>query len=349
MNVELTAKSRLVQTFKFLKELNELRNPVPRDISTYAQVMRLDSWPIHPCITVRRGDRQEEVDTGTGEVAMEPLVRIQRAPLTPCPNPPEVLDGWLEPGWQSVESEVEVLQSRNFPDVEKGSITLEFAADEMRAAALRRWTAAREKWAVAERPAVDARRLFETIHGLWTTMQREGDRVELVLADGMLGVADPLVRHPVLMQRVNLEFDPSRPEFRFNTGTEKVELHRALLRLVPSIEGRMIAQFDKELEEQPVDPLGGVSTEGFFRRLVQGLFKDGEFLEVRARGGATIRPSIWREPVIFVRPRTAGLSTTLDYIVQDLEGPDSKVPEGLSRIVGVETDAALDADQRQGE
>src|SRR5271165_3372595 len=341
MNVELTAKSRLVQTFKFLKELNELRNPVPRDISTYAQVMRLDSWPIHPCIAVRRGDRQEEEDTGTGEVEIEPLVRIQRAQLTQCPNPPEVLDGWLEPGWQSVESEVEVLQSRNFPDVEKGSITLEFAADEMRVAALRRWTTVREKWAVAERPAVAAKRLFETIHGLWTTMQREGDRVELVLADGMLGVADPLVRHPVLMQRVNLEFDPSRPEFRFNTGTEKVELHRALLRLVPSIEGRMIAQFDKELDEQPVDPLGGVSTEGFFRRLVQGLFKDGEFLEVRARGGATIRPSIWREPVIFVRPRTAGLSTTLDYIVQDLEGPDSQVPEGLSRIVGVETDAAL--------
>src|SRR5271166_4205014 len=340
MNVELTAKSRLVQTFKFLKELNELRNPVPRDISTYAQVMRLDSWPKHPCIAVRRGDRQEEDDTGTGEVEIEPLVRIQRAQLTQCPNPPEVLDGWLEPGWQSVESEVEVLQSRNFPDVEKGSITLEFAADELRAAAQRRWTAAREKWAVAERAAVDARRLFETIHGLWTTMQREGDRMELVLADGMLGVADPLVRHPVLMQRVNLEFDPSRPEFRFNTGTEKVELNRALLRLVPSIEGRMIAQFDKELEEQPVDPLGGVSTEGFFRRLVQGLFKDGEFLEVRARGGATIRPSIWREPVIFVRPRTAGLSTTLDYIVQDLEGQDSKVPEGLSRIVGVETDAA---------
>ena len=37
----------------------------------------------------------------------------------------------------------------------------------------------------------------------------------------------------VLMQRVNLQFEPSVPEFRFNTGTEKVELHRALLRLVP--------------------------------------------------------------------------------------------------------------------
>ena len=122
------------------------------------------------------------------------------------------------------------------------------------------------------------------IHGLWTTMQREGDRVELVLADGMLGVTDYLVLHPVLMQRVNLEFDPSRPEFRFNTGTERVELNGALLRLVPSIAGKMIAQFNKELEERvQVDLLGGVSTEGFFQRLVHGLFNDGEFLEVRPR------------------------------------------------------------------
>ena len=57
-------------------------------------------------------------------------------------------------------------------------------------------------------------------------MQREGDRVELVLADGMLGVADLSVRHPVLMQRVNLEFDPALPEFHFSTGTEKVVLNR---------------------------------------------------------------------------------------------------------------------------
>ena len=30
-------------------------------------------------------------------------------------KPPESLDGWLKPGWQSVETEAEVLESRNFP------------------------------------------------------------------------------------------------------------------------------------------------------------------------------------------------------------------------------------------
>src|SRR5262249_60527876 len=121
---------------------------------------------------------------------------------------------------------------------------------------------ARTKWAVAERPAVAARQLFERIHALWTTMQREGDRVELVVADGMLDLPDRFIRHPVLLQRVNLEFDPSGPAFCFNTGTEKVELHRPLLRLVPSIDGRMIGRFDKELEGELGGTPGGVSARG---------------------------------------------------------------------------------------
>jgi very-short-patch-repair endonuclease len=330
------AHSRLTQVFKFLKELNELRNPVPRDLSG-SDVLRLETWPAHPCVQVRRGDRQED-EAAAAEAEIEPLIRIERARLTPCPKPSNALDGWLKPGWASVEGEAEVLESRNFQDEEKQTITVAFSDELERVEALNTWTAARSKWAVAERPAIAARQLFERIHALWTMMQREGDRVELVLADGMLNVTEQFVRHPVLMQRVNLEFDPGKPEFRFNTGTEKVELHRALLRLVPSIDGRMIAHFDKELEQQLVEPLGGASADGFFTRLIQGLFNDGEFLDDKPRGVAANCPSIWREPVIFLRPRTAGLSTTLDYIVEDLEDEDSQPPEGLSRIVGVESE-----------
>lgn len=332
-----SAKERLVQTFKFLKELNELRNPVSRDLSG-SDVMRIDTWPLHPCVQVRRGDRTEDEANDAADMEMEPLIRVQRARLTSCPGPPAILDDWLKPGWQSVDAEAQVLESRNFQGEDKQTSTAAFADDRERIAALNEWIVVRAKWAEAERPAIVARQLFERIHALWTMMQREGDRVELVLADGMLSVTEHFIQHPVLMQRINLEFDPGLPEFRFNAGTEKMELHRALLRLVPSIEGRMIARFDKDLEEQPVEPLGGESTEGFFRRLVQGLFNDGEFLEGKVRGAKTNQPSIWRDPLIFLRPRTAGLSTTLDYILEDLDNKDTQAPEGLSRIVGVETE-----------
>jgi hypothetical protein len=42
------AKGRLTRVFKFLKALNELRNPVPRDLSAYSQILWLDRWPVHP-------------------------------------------------------------------------------------------------------------------------------------------------------------------------------------------------------------------------------------------------------------------------------------------------------------
>src|SRR6266481_5404824 len=100
------AKDRLVQTFKFLKELNELRNPVPRDLSQCPQVFFIDEWPAHPFVMVRRGDRTEEGED-SGEEGLEPLIRVRRANLTPCPKPPELLDGWLKPGWQSVDGTAE--------------------------------------------------------------------------------------------------------------------------------------------------------------------------------------------------------------------------------------------------
>jgi hypothetical protein len=330
------AQSRVTQVFKFLKALSELRYPVPRDLSPYSQILWLDKWPEHPTIIVRRGDRENNEDDTDVDAEMEPVIRIQRARLTSCPNPPTVLEGWIKPTWQSVDAEVEVLESQNFINDEKETVTVGFVDKSERVEALNIWKATREKWAAAERPAIAARQLFERIHALWTTMQREGDRVELVLADGMLDETTQPIRHPVLVQRVNFEFDPAVPEFRFSTGTEKVELHRALLRLVPTIEGRMIAHFDKQLEQQPVEPLGGESTTGFLRSLVHGLFTDGEFLEEKAPGLRTDHPTISREPVIFLRPRSAGLNTTLDFILEDLEG-EAAVPEGLAGIVGVET------------
>src|SRR5947207_1347085 len=96
------AKNRLSQTFRFLKELNELKNPIPREISEYPKVLGIDQWPSHPFVEVRRGDRADD-DSPEGS-PIEPLIRVRRANLTSCPKPPEALDGWLKSGWQSVDA-----------------------------------------------------------------------------------------------------------------------------------------------------------------------------------------------------------------------------------------------------
>ncbi|MDD4889860.1 MAG: AAA family ATPase [Phycisphaerae bacterium] len=330
-----SAQKRLTQVFKFLKELDELRNPVTRDMSSYDGLLWIDRWPAHPTLVVQRGDAEDEGDPEE-EVEVEPVIRIRRPRLTRCPEPPDALDGWLKPGWQSAESQVEVLESRNSTDSEGITTTTRFDDSEQRMATLDGWKALRSNWAAAERPAIEAMAVFEQVHALWATMQREGDRKELLLADGMLSVPEAGSQHSVLMERVDLEFDPSGPEFHFTTGTQRAELNRALLRNLPGVDVRMIAQLDKELDSQPVDPLGGESATGFFRRLVQGLFTDGEYVDQKPRGSQKTRASIWREPVVFLRPRTAGLRTTLDAILEHLSDQEAELPAGLSQIVGID-------------
>ena len=313
----------LKQVFTFLKELSDIRYPVPRDL-TGIELLRIDDWPQHPCIGLRRGDTIAEDSQESDSAELEPLIRVRRAELTVCPPPPQSLDGWIKPGWQELEREPEVLEARNFTDAEKQTSTVRFDEDEHRSKDFKDWKAIRKAWAKAERPAVAARKLYERIYALWTMLQRDGDRVELVLSDGILNVETSGVRHPVLLQKINLHFDASAPEFHFHAGNEKVELHRSLLRLVPEIEGRMIAHFDAKLDEEPVEPLGGISTQGFFQRLAQGLFTNGEFTD-RESGLKSATPCLWREPMILVRPRTAGLSSTLEFIVEDL-GKEGSVP-----------------------
>lgn len=329
------AQSRLTQVFRFLKGMSELRNPIPKDLSDYKKYW-LDTWPIHPCINICRGDVMDDADPELISAEPEPIIRIRRASLTPCPKPPAVLNNWLQPGWETVDGKVEVLPAQNIQDQHQQTLTLDFVHDPARVTGLERWSAERAKWEAAERPAVAARKLFEETRALWSDLQRQGDYVELMLADGILHIHEQSIHHPLLMQRLSLDFDPAGPEFRFNVGAEKVELHRPLLRIIPNLEGRLIAQFDAELDNQPIEPLGGVSTRGFLQRLIQGLFTDGEYFDQEPEKPPVTTPCLWRAPVLFLRRRTTGLSTTLDNLVQHLEAGSISLPEGLERIVGID-------------
>jgi very-short-patch-repair endonuclease len=333
---QLEARTKLTQVYKYLKELNNLRNPVPFDLSGYRDVMVVNSWPAHPCVTVLRERQKEpEEDNVESPTTTDVLVRVKRATLTPCPPPPASLDEWLKTGWKAVDAEAEVLDARNFVDSAGITTTTAFADDELRVEAFQTWSAIRTKWAEAERPAVAALRVFERFHTMWTTMQRDGDNVELILADGMLDLADPPIHHPLLIQYVRLEFNTRIPEFIVVPTMKNTELNRPLLRAIPQSSGEMIAQLDKDLQALGIEPLGGQKAEGFYVSLIQGLFENGEYVSKKESTGPAAHPRLWRDPVLILRSRTAGLSTFLDTIIEDLSHEDTVPPEGLSRIVSV--------------
>jgi very-short-patch-repair endonuclease len=338
------AREKIIRVFRYLEALNQHRNPPKRQIREQPWHLWLHDLPAHPAI--RQGAKaasSTKTKGGDGQNEASPpnasfVLRIQRPQLTRAPEPPQEIASWLEPGWDDPSSLALVLESREESQSTGEAKTIDFVADPARTAALRRWSLLRDEWARGEKPARQAMRIFETFYSLYGRIDREAERVELVLGDGILGWqrAEGGIFHPILLQRLQLQFDASVPEFTLSEADYPVELYSALFQSMADVDGRAIGRCREELDQEGFHPLYNGSTSTFLKRLVVQLSPRGEFIEEAAPHGEPLDPCIGRDPVIFLRARTLGFAAAIEGILADLRTRED-LPWSLLNIVGEES------------
>jgi very-short-patch-repair endonuclease/Cdc6-like AAA superfamily ATPase len=303
-------KERFTKLFEFLKAFSDLQYPLVRNIDEQLRVLWLGNLSGHAGVEVHRDETNETEVVSDNSI----VFRVARPNITPCPPPPAILKEWIKPGWQTIDGSIETQSSR------KRLETLE--SDYQRVAALKRWTQEREQWIKSEKPLRKASTLFQDVYEWFGMVEREGERVELLLGDGLLCWQHESVefRHPVLLQKLELEFHPEKqePEFVFRKREHPPELYREFLHALPNNNPQQIIQCDAEIKTAEFSPLGGRETRDFLRRLIQGLFPaGGEFCEPRQKPLGT-GPYIERRPVIFMRHRRTGPANVFDLVLEDI-------------------------------
>jgi very-short-patch-repair endonuclease len=333
-------RDRLVRVFRFLEALNQHRNPVTRQIREQLWTLWADSLPDHPAIELGYGRavklEKEPID------GKEPndeafLLKVSRPSLTQPPVPGE-LRAWLEPGWEDPFRNPSVRNSKNEQGSEGNAILVRFEDNPNRVLTWKVWQSKHEEWARNERPARLAMRVFEDFYQLYGRVEREGERVELVLGDGLLSWRRPDggVFHPVLLQRLQLSFDPAVPQFTIVQTERPAELYSALFQSMADVDGRAIGKTMEELGQGNYQPMGDDSTSGFLKRLVIQLSPRGEFVQADGLDGEKDDPRICRRPVFFLRARTLGFAACIEGILKDIREQD-ELPSPLLNIVGIET------------
>ena len=336
-------RDRLLRVFRYLEALNEHRNPVKRHIGEQLWTLWLKDLPGHP--SIRRGTSPAAelpaLMTSKDASPAEPqdsdfILKIARPRLTNPPTPPALIEPWLEAGWENPFKEVSTLESRSQTST-GGSVRVRFGSDPKRVAAIEQWKAHRNQWANDERPARAAMKIFEDFYELHGRVEREAERVEIVLGDGILSWRRPegTVRHPILLQRLQLSFSPSIPEFTLTEAEHPVELYSALFQSMPDVDGRAIGRCRDELEQEGYSPFDDGPTSAFLERLVVQLSPRGEFVESGAPDGETDDPRVGRQPVLFLRPRTLGFAAAIEAVLEDLRNRND-LPWSLLNIVGLE-------------
>jgi very-short-patch-repair endonuclease len=179
--------------------------------------------------------------------------------------------------------------------------------------------------------------LFDYFLELWSTIERESEKVELVLGDGMLLFKGPngTVHHPLFLINLNLEFDAEKPEFVVRETDREPYLYTPLLRYC-GVEETEISWARGELAQQACHPLGGDETSQFFQTLQEKLFPNGSYVsEPDGSEKPTKALRLLRSPLVYLGNRNLGFSQAIEAYIDAVPQLED-FPHALLRVVGIE-------------
>jgi very-short-patch-repair endonuclease len=332
-----SARDKITRVFRYLEALNQHRNPVPRHLDGQLWNLWLHDLPSHPSIQRRPASvnvpavSKHGIEAETGDQNL--VFKVRRPKLSFPPAPPSQIAAWLKNGWDDPDHQTTFHKTMAEPPVQDG-LRESFSDDPRRIELFQCWQTQRDEWARNEKPARDAMKVFETLYELHGRLEREAERVELILGDGILSWrrTEGNIYHPVLLQRLQLEFNAAIPEFTLSEADYPVELYSALFQSLSDVDGRAMGRCREELERDGYHPFGDDSTSAFLRRLAVQLSPHGEFVEGIIRDQEN-EPRIGRDPVVFLRSRTLGFAAAIEGVLDDLR-TRRQLPWALMNIVG---------------
>jgi very-short-patch-repair endonuclease/superfamily I DNA/RNA helicase len=333
--VSTTVKDRIRQLYSFLKEANQLRFRPVRVLREHPRVVHLDEMPNHESMHLYRPVQVQDV-----QEIPDTLLRVTRPTITQCPTPPESIVTWLLPDWDDPAKPVVYAETRNEVNEQGETVTVRFDSDDQRSSDFVIWDDQRTAWSAPEQRAREALRFFELFYDIYSTIEKDGEDLELMVGDGHLSwqttsaLDGPIaISHPVLLKRVELRFDAKIPEFTIHETERNAELYNGLFVDLQQVSPVAIKNRKGELDSGGYHPLGWQDTEAFLKALIQTISPtDGRFLDSPATTSSSI-PTMWRDPVLFLRKRVMGIATAVDAIVDDIETREV-FPSALAQITG---------------
>lgn len=325
-------RTQLKQIFRYIRALVERKLIISPSYSDYSFNLELFDLPQHEKVSLEC--RTSDDISLMGNV----IVRVGKAEVPACPDLPPVLSGWVESGWDNPMKSCKVIDKREFlnPDTELFRTEL-FSDDANRRDQFTDWLALRDEWAQEAQPAARARELYDTLYALYSRLEREKDRLELVIGDALLSaIAEDgaKINHPLILERVALEFDASVPEFIISDTDSPATLFTRLLRMVNGIETACLSELSAELESKAFHAYDGEELDAFISKMCNRISSESEFVPDGHTSDAKIQ--VHRGLVLFIRSKNSGYIAIVDKILEDLETTNDISPSLLGLIGGGE-------------
>lgn len=319
------------KVFNFLKDFNNMRNPVTTEVQKQNWYYDIGDLPnIEELWSIYHEEDYESLK----------ILEVVRPILNPCPSPDETFKKWLHESWDEIEVEtVDFIKSKTEKTRSKDGEIIEvienFKDNEDRVRDSEEWLEKRKEWRKDELPRKQVLDLYNDLYKLYSDMKREGEGVELVLGDGLINwsTTERKINHPVLLQKVELEFNTDKPSFIIKCEEVRTELYTSMLRVIDTINQSMLGEVIQEVENKGFHISDKINNIEVFKRIINVVDENGKYIEDINNNSKG--PTITYKPTLFLRKRNLGYTEFINRIIEDLDTQENiKLPDFFETMVG---------------
>lgn len=345
---ELTKKEKVLSLFKFIEELNKLKQKVVLRVSDYPWWRSIASFPEDPeNIKTYYRDRVEDDEA---ENVANVLLSVHKPEFQRCPEPEAVLEEWLEEGWDNYRHEAkkrdfilrpvnEENKKRDFilrpVDEENKTCKELFSDDAERISAYRVWTDKRNVWAEHQKVLARTRDFFSELYKICIDLERDSETLELVTADGFM--RDRTISeldHPILTRRVKIRHDAVENTIYIEDTDAETELYTVMFQNIEDINLTSVNRLRDDLRQNDYHPLDRNVLPVFFKMFVHQLSSESLYSEegVMDNWQKKERLLLYRNPCYILRKRMDGTLKAIEQIIEHV-GETGEVPAPIGDIV----------------
>ena len=345
-NTNQNKQDKLIALFKFIEELNKVRNREILNISEYRWYKPLTYFNNDKeNIKIYYKDKIEE-EKNNNDI----LLTVHKPNLQSCPKPDNQLLKWLEEGWDDDRKELKIKKSieknKININITKSSLNKEveeattplielFTDNKERIEIFNIWKEQRENWAQKQKILRKTRSIFSELYKLYIDLNRESETLELIVANGFIKCKDePQINHPILTRRVQIYHDAEKNTILIKDSDVETQIYTSIFQNIKDINLNAINHIQNDLHENDYHPLDRNDLPLFLKIFTHQLSAKSIYSENGIPEGWEKRENIliYQNPCYILRNRKDGTIKAIEQIIDNIE-ETNEVPNPIKDII----------------
>ena len=335
------SQHKVVAVLDFLQELITLDKESIKDITQHHWHCFIDTMPCALDSIKINYIVNNAIDDSDSEERV--LIEVEKPKFSPCPKYPAALNGWISTrDWDNFKvKDIQFVRekSTNENKSQNSNEYIEkFLESKERVLSSQNWIKARNVWRDEELFKQKVQDVFDKFYSIYEDLKTDSEKIDLMIGNGIFGVALNSNTHPLLLKRVKMIYD-KKTKMKIIDTDSSTELYNDVLNELPYIREEGIRELQKEIADISAHPMNrnlGTETLSHIASMISTKCRLIQHNE-------SLLPSdfyvIYDRPVIFIRDKQSELKNVINGIKEQvLKTDDAPIP--LLEIVGASEHAS---------